>query len=73
MKWTIKRSSLSLLSVLILLGQLPSSSASNQAVICAGAGGLMVGVGAGLGEHPQYQGVGGADSDGFQGNKRQKN
>ena len=60
MKWTIKRSSLSLLSVLILVGQLPSSSASNQAIICAGAGGLMVGVGAGLGEHPP-QVVGGAD------------
>ena len=53
MKWTIKRSSLSLLAVLILMvGQLPYSSASNQAVICAGAGGLMVGVGAGLGKHP---------------------
>ena len=51
MKWTIKRSSLSLLSVLILVGQLlPASSANNQGLLCAGAGGLVVGVGAGLGE-----------------------
>ena len=51
MKWTIQSSSLSLLCVLILVGQLPATSASNQALLCAGAGGLMVGVGAGLGEH----------------------
>lgn len=75
MKWTIKRSSLSLLSVLIFMGQLESSSASNQALLCAGAGGLMVGVGAGLGEssHLNLGGAGGDERDGFHVNNRERN
>ena len=57
------------------MGQLESSSASNQALLCAGAGGLMVGVGAGLGEssHLNLGGAGGDERDGFHVNNRERN
>ena len=48
-------SSLVVMSLVMLVSQLPTSAGNNQMVLCAGAGGLMVGVGAGLGrKHPSY-------------------
>ena len=50
-----RMSSLVVMSLVMLVSQLPTSAGNNQMVLCAGAGGLMVGVGAGLGrKHPSY-------------------
>ena len=48
----LERSSswLVVMSLVLVVSHLPPTAANNQMVLCAGAGGLMVGVGAGLGE-----------------------